>query len=124
MKNQSLTKYLFLSFITLGITFSQTVAVKGIVKESGTNKPLVGANVYITGTSLGTATSDEGKYNIANVNPGTYMLKASYIGYESKELEVKVLAGEDLVQNFELDYATIEGKTIEVTAQARGQMDQ
>ena len=123
MKNQSLTKYLFLSFITLGITFSQTVAVKGIVKESGTNKPLVGANVYITGTSLGTATSDEGKYNIANVNPGTYMLKASYIGYESKELEVKVLAGEDLVQNFELDYATIEGKTIEVTAQARGQMD-
>lgn len=123
MKNQSLMKYLFLSFITFGIASSQTMTVRGIVKDSGSNDPLVGANVYITGTSLGTATSDEGKYNIANVNPGTYMLKASYIGYESKELEITVIAGEELVQDFELDYATIEGKTIQVTAQARGQMD-
>ena len=29
----------------------------------------------------------------------------------------------EVTQNFELNYATIEGKTVEVTAQARGQMD-
>ena len=72
---------------------------------------------------MGTSTSDEGRYNIANVSPGTYTLKASYIGYESEEMEITVTAGEELEQDFELNYVTIEGKTVEVTAQARGQMD-
>ena len=63
------------------LAFSQAVTVKGLVKDSGNKKPLVGANVYITGTGMGTSTSDEGRYNIANVSPGTYTLKASYIGY-------------------------------------------
>ena len=105
------------------LAFSQAVTVKGLVKDSGNKKPLVGANVYITGTGMGTSTSDEGRYNIANVSPGTYTLKASYIGYESEEMEITVTAGEELEQDFELNYVTIEGKTVEVTAQARGQMD-
>ena len=105
------------------LAFSQAVTVKGLVKDSGNKKPLVGANVYITGTGMGTSTSDEGRYNIANVSPGTYTLKASYIGYESEEIEITVAAGEELEQDFELNYVTIEGKTVEVTAQARGQMD-
>ena len=122
MKNQTLNRYLiFLIMSTLA--FSQAVTVKGLVKDSGNKKPLVGANVYITGTGMGTSTSDEGRYNIANVSPGTYTLKASYIGYESEEMEITVTAGEELEQDFELNYVTIEGKTVEVTAQARGQMD-
>ena len=105
------------------LAFSQAVTVKGFVKDSGNKNPLVGANVYITGTGMGTSTSDEGRYNIVNVSPGTYTLKASYIGYESEEMEITVTAGEELEQDFELNYVTIEGKTVEVTAQARGQMD-
>ena len=122
MKNQTLNKY-FTFLITSTIAFSQAVTVKGLVKDSNNKKPLVGANVYIAGTSMGTATTDEGKYDIANVSPGTYTLKASYIGYESEEVEVIVQAGKELEQDFELKYVTIEGKTVEVTAQARGQMD-
>ena len=105
------------------LAFSQAVTVKGLVKDSDNKNPLVGANVYITGTGMGTSTSDEGRYNIANVSPGTYTLKASYIGYESEEIEITVTEGEELEQDFELKYVTIEGKTVEVTAQARGQMD-
>ena len=122
MKNQTLNRYLIF-LITSTLAFSQAVTVKGLVKDSGNKKPLVGANVYITGTGMGTSTSDEGRYNIANVSPGTYTLKASYIGYESEEMEITVVAGEELEQDFELNYVTIEGKTVEVTAQARGQMD-
>ena len=122
MKNQTLNRYLIF-LITSTLAFSQAVTVKGLVKDSGNKKPLVGANVYITGTGMGTSTSDEGRYNIANVSPGTYTLKASYIGYESEEIEIIVTEGEELEQDFELKYVTIEGKTVEVTAQARGQMD-
>ncbi|MFL3015104.1 MAG: TonB-dependent receptor [Candidatus Neomarinimicrobiota bacterium] len=122
MKTQTINKYLIF-LITGAVAFSQAVTVKGFVIDSSNKKPLVGANVYIAGTSMGTSTSDEGRYNIANVSPGTYTLKASYIGYESKEMEITVKAGEELAQDFELEYVTIEGKAIEVTAQARGQMD-
>ena len=123
MKYETVTKYILLSVITLAVGFSQSVTIIGVIKDSGTKKPLVGANVFIKETSLGTATIDNGSYKITNVNPGTYILKATYIGYESKEVEIAISAGETLEQDLELNYKTIEGKAIEVTAQARGQMD-
>ena len=123
MKYRSFTKYLFISSLYLNVLLSQTATVKGVIKDSATEKPLVGATVFIKETSLGTATIDNGSYKISNVNPGTYILKATYIGYESKEMEITVSANEIFEQDLALDYKTIEGKTIEVTAQARGQMD-
>ena len=59
MKNQTINKYLIF-LITSTLAFSQAVTVKGLVKDSGNKEPLVGANVYITGTGLGTSTSDKG----------------------------------------------------------------
>ena len=120
----NLLRLFILAFLfTYNYALTNSASITGIVKDSGTKKPLVGANVYITGTSLGTATTDEGEYTISNINPGTYTLKTSYIGYESKESEITFTKGEKIELDLELDYATIEGKTIEVTAQARGQMD-
>ena len=123
MRYETVTKYILLSVITLAVGYSQSVTISGVIKDSGTKKPLVGANVFIKETSLGTATLDNGSYKITNVNPGTYILKATYIGYESKEVEIAISSGETLEQDLELNYKTIEGKAIEVTAQARGQMD-
>ena len=123
MKDRSFTKHLFITSLFINVLLSQSATVKGIIKDSGTQKPLVGANVFIKETSLGTATIDNGSYKISNVNPGTYILKATYIGYESKEMDITVSANETFEQDLALDYKTFEGKTIEVTAQARGQMD-
>ena len=75
MDYRSFTKYLFISSLFLNVLLSQTATVKGVIKDSGTEKPLVGANVFIKETSLGTATIDNGSYKISNVNPGTYILK-------------------------------------------------
>ena len=107
----------------MSIAFSQSGSITGYIIDSGKKEPLIGANIYVMGTSLGTASNDEGRYTIVNVAPGDYTLKISYIGYESKEFAITVAANERITQDFELDYATIEGKTVEVTAQARGQMD-
>ena len=110
-------------FLLISIAFSQSGSITGYITDSGKKEPLIGANIYVMGTSLGTASNDEGRYTIVNVAPGDYTLKISYIGYESKEFAITVAANERITQDFELDYATIEGKTVEVTAQARGQMD-
>ena len=82
--NINFTIYLIIS----SMLFSQNSALEGTVTDSLNGNELIGANVFIVGTSLGAATNDDGSYNINNVKPGTYKVKVSYIGYETKEIEL------------------------------------
>ena len=116
-------RILFIYIITITNLYSQNATINGTVKESNTGKLLVGANVFLNTTSLGTATRSDGTYQISNVGPGKYILQCSYIGYVSKEVEIEIDSRRVVKINFELDYNTIQGEAIEVTAQARGQMD-
>ena len=43
---------------------------------------LVGVNVVIDGTHMGTATDEKGEFFILNVPPGTYSVKFMMIGYK------------------------------------------
>ena len=62
----------FVFFIT-SASLSAQVDISGMVTNvQGT--PLAGANVYLAGTDLGSATDTDGKYGINNVNAGTYTL--------------------------------------------------
>ncbi len=100
--------------------FSQGV-MRGIVVDSLTSKPLVGANVFLIGTSLGNATNLEGEYSITTIPAGAYNVKISYIGYKSKTVGINIKKDETLQLNFELTPDVIEGKVVYVTAQASGQ---
>ena len=105
------------------LLFSQSFTVKGIVKDKKTQKSLIGANVFIVGSSIGTSTDTDGKYRLSNVQLGSYKLKASYIGYQEVEVDITVTSTENITQDFELSYVSLEGEAIEVTAQAKGQID-
>ena len=109
--------------ITTALINAQSASIKGVVSDSVNANALIGANVIIEGTSLGMATDNNGKYNISNISPGTYNIKVSYIGYETAEKELIVTERNEYEINFNLKYTTVEGKTVVVTAQARGQMD-
>lgn len=67
--------------------FAQNISVSGYVRDLE-GEPLIGATVTIVGTSQGTATDIDGKYELNNVNPKG-KLKFSYVGYNSIEVEVK-----------------------------------
>ena len=110
-------------FTIMSIVNAQNSTIRGVVADSLNGNFLIGANVSIDGTSLGMATDNKGSYSISNVNPGTYALKVSYIGYETAEKEFTVTDESENTINFNLEYTTVEGKTVVVTAQARGQMD-
>ena len=110
-------KFFITIFLILNSVFSQSSILIGTIKDSKSQKPLVGANVFLLETSLGTATLDDGSYQISKISPGVYILKATYIGYESKDIEINITE-KISKQNIELDYKTIQGETIEVSAQA------
>jgi len=66
-------------------SFGQTNPIQGTVKdESGA--PMVGVNVVVKGTTNGTVTDANGKYQI-DAKSGT-VLSYSFIGYESQEVSV------------------------------------
>jgi|GEM_PF-1784150 len=47
-----------------------TGKVAGMVRDKATREPLIGVNVILQGTFLGSSTDLEGRYSIINVPPG------------------------------------------------------
>ncbi len=81
--------FMFCMLLT-GILFSQgNHYISGTVKDKN-NEPLIGANINLKGTFLGSTTDFNGNYRIDNIDPGKYILMVSYIGYKSKEFELYI----------------------------------
>lgn len=57
----------------------QARVIQGTVLEEGTNEPLIGVNVVVKGTTIGTTTDVEGKYSI-RIPSDNAVLVFSYIG--------------------------------------------
>src|SRR6186713_2359407 len=68
-------------FICSLTAFAQNGSIGGVVTDSQTKEPVVGAGVMIQGTQVGTMTDVDGKFEIPNVKPGTYSLTISFITY-------------------------------------------
>ncbi len=78
--------YLFmLLFFIAGSVFAQTVQVTGTV-TNGEGQSLPGVSILIKGTTRGTVSDTQGKYNI-EVKKGA-VLRFSYIGFDTKEITV------------------------------------
>jgi hypothetical protein len=66
--------------------------VSGYVKDAASGEALIGANVFVKETMRGSATNVYGYY-VLNLEPGTYTLAMSYIGYEDWTRTIEVNAG-------------------------------
>jgi TonB-dependent receptor len=98
------------------------VSLQGIVVDSLTQEPLIGASIVLVGTSLGSATNLDGEYKIYNIPEGNYRIRTSYVGYETKTLNISLKGNRSIELFIQLATGKILGKTIEVTAQAQGQI--
>ncbi|HET8736928.1 MAG TPA: carboxypeptidase-like regulatory domain-containing protein, partial [Pricia sp.] len=73
-------------FLLFGVSISaQTVSGTVIASEDG--MPLPGVSVVLKGTSTGTSTDFDGNYSI-NVSDSDAVLVFSYLGFETREIEV------------------------------------
>ena len=68
--------------------------IVGEVQNSKGGEAVPAANIMIDGTNLGAASDKNGKFEINNVPPGKYTLKASMLGFITLELrDIKVESG-------------------------------
>ncbi|MDZ7261780.1 MAG: carboxypeptidase-like regulatory domain-containing protein, partial [candidate division KSB1 bacterium] len=112
--------FILVFLLISNLVFAQG-SLRGVITDSLTREPLVGANVYLVGTALGSATNLEGRYRIDRIPEGTYTLRVSYIGYRTKDMEVTIQSNRTLLIDVALTGEVIKGAPIIVTAQAVGQ---
>jgi len=87
-----------------------------VVDNAG--EPLVGASVLVEGTTLGASTDADGYYFILQVRPGTYTLRASYIGFGTKVIEgVAVEVDKTTTIDVTLGEAVVAGEEVVVRAE-------
>ncbi len=97
--------------------FAQSGKIAGKVSDSKTGEALALANVIIEGTTFGAATNENGEYVILNVAPGTYTVKARYLGYSDQAISnITVNGGLTRTVNFKLSSTDKELETVEVVA--------
>jgi len=72
----------------------QTGGIVGkLTDKEFNNDPLPFANIFIKGTTKGTTSDIDGLYKFDDLDVGTYTLVYSFVGYETQEIEVEVVAG-------------------------------
>ena len=93
-------RILFIALLITTFSFSQNKGtVSGILTDKdANNQSLPFANVLIKGTTIGTNTDIDGKYSIA-IAPGNYTVQFSFVGYESVEIPVTIVANETATVN-------------------------
>lgn len=98
--------------------FAVTTAIKGIVIDAQTRKPLQNTNVVIEGTSFGAASDLEGKFTIQNIPPGNYRLRVNFIGYKSYEKQIGLMQDQILLLEVLLEATVLIGEEVVITAKA------
>ncbi len=83
-----------ISLFLLGIAISiiqgtaQVRTVQGTVHTEGDGEPVIGASVKVKGTTLGTITNVDGKFELRELPPTATQLIISYIGLITKEVAI------------------------------------
>ncbi len=112
-----------LGIISFQLTAQSTTGSIGgkMIDKEVNDEPLPFANVLIKGTTKGTTSDFDGLYEISGLEPGTYTVVFSYLGYETVEIaDVAVEAGK--VTTVDVPMSASEGVTLDevvVTTVAR-----
>ena len=122
MQLSNLSPYLFLPFILASLCSSHLFAqqkqaiIKGIVVDE--NQERIGyATISISGTKVGTLSDSEGNYELKTTLYRDQTLQISYLGYETKRVEVVLEPGKTIRLNVVLKSRAIESVEILVSAE-------
>ena len=96
---------------------AQTGKLAGTVTDE-TGETLIGATVVVVGTDLGAAADLSGDYAILRIPVGTYSVRVSSVGYQSKVIEgVLITSNQTTTLDVTLAEEVFEGDVVTVTAE-------
>jgi outer membrane receptor protein involved in Fe transport len=80
----------------------------GVVVDAATHLPVPTASVYLEGLDRGTAADSLGRFALAGIPIGSYVLTVRSVGYTPERRPIDIAAGAFVDLNIELQPATIE----------------
>jgi outer membrane receptor protein involved in Fe transport len=81
----------------------QDGAIAGTVTDHETGEPILGATVAVDPAMQSVTTGNDGRYRFSNLSPGTYTVRARYIGYGLLVTSVAVNADQEVTVDFPLE---------------------
>lgn len=110
--------FLLLIFISVSsLVFSQHATVRGFVYETETGEPVMFANVFMKGTTIGTTTDENGYFIITKVPAGDYNFVVTFIGYDTVSENITLKQNENLQKKVFLAKAAQTLGAVQVSAE-------
>jgi len=105
--------YLFFPLVTL----AQNGIITGKVTSADGKTPIPLANVFLSNTTAGSTTNNDGEFALRDLKPGQYTLIVTIVGYEDYSTSVLV-ANQPIRLNIKLNYKTNELREVTITTPA------
>ncbi|MCW8848394.1 MAG: TonB-dependent receptor [Melioribacteraceae bacterium] len=87
---------LILLFIS-SVFYPQNFNISGVIKNSHTGEILPDANLFLEEIDKGTSSDKNGKFIFQSLSGGSYTLKISYIGFETKKLSIDLDIDQEII---------------------------
>lgn len=106
------------AFTLMGFAAVAQGIIRGKISNSVNNQPVGFANVLILGTELGAISDENGNYEIQNVPPGLYNVRASFVGFKTSTVfEVQVTLARPVQLDFSLSEDAAELSEVVVSSE-------
>ncbi len=120
LKHTILTILTFLCISNL----SMAAEIKGHVYDKKTKEQIIGAYVAIKSLTKAGVTELDGSYNIKDLQPGTYLINCSYLGYNVIDSTITISDKNEVIKvDLYLYSSTKELKQVEIKGHADGGTD-
>ena len=87
---ESMGRYIVvIILLSCNVVNAQLISLSGSVTDNEGN-PLSYATIALKSTTYGTSSSEDGSYELRNIEPGQYTLEVSFVGFSSHTQEIKL----------------------------------
>ncbi|MEO1450697.1 MAG: carboxypeptidase-like regulatory domain-containing protein, partial [Bacteroidota bacterium] len=113
---------LLVGAISLNVSFAQKGVIKGLIVDTETQAPLLGASLYIESLRIGALADVNGQFVLNGIPAGTHTLRVNFLSYAEQKIPVILEAGEVAEITIEMKPEALQGEAVVITAQAFGQL--
>lgn len=108
--------FFFVLFVSQLALSQEAGSIYGRITDLNTEgEPLLFATVGLKDTPIVEQTNFHGNFEINGVQPGSYILQMSYLGYEPKEIGIQVKAGQMVIVEEALHMLTMNTENLSLT---------
>jgi outer membrane receptor for ferrienterochelin and colicins len=121
---KKLIKYCLAVVLGSSLAYGQATVgtITGTLTDVENSQPVVGANVTLRGTFIGSTTDVKGRFTLRRITPGTYTVVVSMLGYERLVIGgIAVRAGETRTMEIPIRSVPLQADPVVVTASRREQ---